>query len=459
MKISNQEVQVNKSPLPSIRFQDTHLTSFAGVILFQALFRKLQLKQRIGRCFEHLGYSPSYSVASIFQILILHVLLGFRRLRELVYYKEDPMILRTVGLRRMPEVSTITRSLRHLDNRAYESVRALCRQLVKDRVAASNFATLTADFDGSVLWTQSRNTEGTAIGYNTKRRGSRGYYPLFATLAQTGQVFDLLHRPGNIHDTYGAQEFIQQVFDQLRLTAPKARLEARFDAAHFSENTCFWLHNNGIEFSISVPFHCFTELKTMITNQTKWKRINQTWACFETQWKPKRWIQPLRFLFYRQQKLKPRQGPIQLDLYIPQHPCFEYKVVVTNKNTSPRNILLFHNGRGYQEGILGELKSQMQMGYLPTRRLLANKIFTVAAVLAHNLNRELHMTAHPPSRSSSQTRSPRWTFLQAQTVRHLFVQRAGYLTKPHGRLCLTLNANPAVSQKLRSLLQKLRSVA
>lgn len=455
MKLSSQQVRANKCCLPTIKFHDANLTSFAGIILFQALFKKLQIKEKISKCFEHLQFSPSYPLARIFQILMVHVLLGFRRLRELAYYKDDPMVLRTVGLKRMPEISTITRSLNHLDDRSYESVRALGRELVLDRVVTTGFPTLTVDFDGSVLWTRSRNTEGTAVGYNTKRRGARGYYPLFATLAQTGQVFDLEHRPGNIHDTYRAKEFIQQVFDQLRSALPAVKLEARFDAAHFSESNCFWLQNNGIEFTISVPFHCFGELKNMVVDRKKWCRIDETWSYFENHWKPKRWDKTLRFLFYRQKTVKPRQGAIQLDLYIPQDPCFEFKVVVTNKNTSARNVLLFHNGRGYQEGIIGELKSQVQMDYLPTRKLLANKMFTLAAIFAHNLNRELHMSAYPPSSISTQARSPRWTFIHARTIRHLILQRAGYLSKPHGHLSLTLSANIAVAKKIRLLLRKL----
>lgn len=459
MKISSREVQVNKCSLPTIRFQDANLTSFGGIILFQALFKKLQIKNRIAKCFDHLQFFPSYRLTNIFLILIIHVLLGFRRLRELAYYKDDPMVLRTLGLKRFPEVSTITRSLKHLDNYSYQQVRALGRQVVLDRLAVSNFSRLTVDFDGSVLWTRSRNTEGTAIGYNTKRRGARGYYPLFATVAQTGQVFDLEHRPGNIHDTYGAKEFFEKVFDQLRSGLPTTTLEARFDAAHFSEANCFWLLNNGIEFSISVPFHCFAELKNMAADRKKWHRINQTWSYFESQWKPKRWTKTLRFLFYRQKTVKPRKGPIQLDLYVPQDPCFEYKVVVTNKITSARNVLIFHNGRGYQEGVLGELKSQMQMDYLPTRRLLSNKMFTIAAVFAHNLNRELHMIAHSPAKITTQARSPRWTFQQAETTRHLLIQRAGYLSRPHGRLSLTLSANSIVAQKVRFVLNKLGVVA
>jgi hypothetical protein len=32
-------------------------------------------------------------------------------------------------------------------------------------------------------------------------------------------------------------------------------------------------------------------------------------------------------------------------------------------------VARFHEGRGYQEKIYGELKNQAQMGYVPARRL------------------------------------------------------------------------------------------
>ena len=66
------------------------------------------------------------------------------------------------------------------------------------------------DFDGSVLST-GRVAEGTAVGFNKKKKGQRSYYPLFSTIAQTGQVLDLYHRPGNVHDSNGAEQFIPKI--------------------------------------------------------------------------------------------------------------------------------------------------------------------------------------------------------------------------------------------------------
>lgn len=453
--MSNENVQLKKFSLPSIRFRNNHLTSFAGIVVFQALFAKLNFYSRLAECFQHLRFSPSYRVDRIFLVLILHVMLGFRRLRELAYYKEDPMVLRTLGLKRMPNVSTITRCLAHLDSSSFLSARRLSKEIVFDRLKACQFARLTVDFDGSVIWTKSRNAEGTAIGYNTKKRGARGYYPLFATVAQTGQVLDLLHRPGNIHDTEGAIDFIQETFLRLQSFLPETKFEARFDSAHFNQSTCFWLDKNNIEFSISVAFRTLAELKSLVEKRKRWSRIDDSWSYFQANWKPKCWPSSMRFIFYRQKRLIPRQGPIQLDLFYPTDYRFDYKVVVTNKTSSAKNVLHFHNGRGSQEGIFAELKSQVQMGYLPTRKLLANQMFTLSAIFAHNFFRELHMITFDPCRSTLLTRPARWVFRQAHSLRYLIIQRAGFLHKPAGKLSLTLSANTAVSHQIQHYLKKI----
>ena len=48
-----------------------------------------------------------------------------------------------------------------------------------ERLTVERFSTVTLDFDGSVLST-GRHAEGTAVGFNKKKKGARSYYPLFA---------------------------------------------------------------------------------------------------------------------------------------------------------------------------------------------------------------------------------------------------------------------------------------
>lgn len=59
------------------------------------------------------------------------MLLGFRRLRDVDYYRDDPLALRLLGLRRLPDVATISRTLAHLDRDSVEQARQLCTTLIR----------------------------------------------------------------------------------------------------------------------------------------------------------------------------------------------------------------------------------------------------------------------------------------------------------------------------------------
>src|SRR5439155_15618578 len=135
------------------------------------------------------------------------LLLGYRELRDSRYYRDDPLVRRVLGLTRCPDVATISRALASADARSVAKLRALSRDLVLDRLRHLQPARLTVDFDGSVFSTQ-RAAEGSAVGFNKQKKGARSYYPLFCTLAQTGQVFDFVHRPGNVHDSREAEAFM-----------------------------------------------------------------------------------------------------------------------------------------------------------------------------------------------------------------------------------------------------------
>ena len=50
-----------------------------------------------------------------------------------------------------------------------------------------------------------------------------------------------------------------------------------------------------------------------------------------------------------------------LDLFEPVNREYQYKVVVTNKTESAKTVVLFHNGRGFQESIFGNAKMILRL--------------------------------------------------------------------------------------------------
>jgi hypothetical protein len=452
VKYSKSEIMSRAYKIPDLKFEDQNLTSFAGLVIFQPLMLGLEIKNRLFHCFRHLKTSRIFGHHVITMLLIVHLLLGYRRLRDLAYYQDDPMVKRLLGLNQLPDASTVSRALSSIDGMSIARVRELCRKLVIERLKKIAIYRLTLDFDGSVLATLSRTTEGTAVGYN-KKKGARSYYPLFCTLAQTGQVFDVYHRPGNVHDSHGAREFIIACIKILKQELPWLKIEVRMDSAFFSDAIVSVLDAMGVEFTLSVPFERFVELKKRIQERERWRSMDATWSYFESAWKPKKWKKTYRFLFIRQRCATIRKEPIQLDLFVPYEYGYEFKVIVTNKWASGKKTLMYHNGRAAQESVFGELKSQSQMDYIAVRGLLGNQLYMLAAVLSHNLNRELQMETRIPDRGTTEKRAPRWVFEELRSLRHRLIQRAGRFTNPQGNLTLTMSANESVKWGLLEYLE------
>ena len=458
MKCSKAAIHRKTHRIPEIRFEDQKLTSFAGLVVYQTLFSRIGLKQQLSGCFRHLKVSPIFGHSVVVLLLIVHLLLGYRRLQDMRYYADDPMVHRLLGLKRLPDVATVSRALAGLDEASVANLRRLNRQRVLQQLGALGLARITLDFDGSVLST-GRFAEGTAVGFNRKKKGQRSYYPLFCTVAQTGQVLDVWHRPGNVHDSNGAKAFIFACVREIRAILPRATIEARMDSAFFSDDIVGMLDGAGVEFTISVPFERFAALKALIENRKRWRRLNGQCSFFVTDWKPAKWDTRYRFVFIRSTNRQQYKGAVQLDLFIPYEYGYDFKVIVTNKPVSAKKALGFHNGRGAQEGIFAELKSQTQMDYVPTRTQAGNQTFLLSAVLAHNLNREMQMLCYEQARNTTEQRAPLWCFEQLGTVRRKLIQRAGRLTRPQAQLTLTMSANPAVKSELLHYLEILKQAA
>ncbi len=458
MKFSKAEIHRKTHRIPEIKFEDQRLTSFAGLVVYQSLFSRISLKQQLCGCFRHLTVRPIFGHGVVVMLLIVHLLLGYRRLQDMRYYQDDPMVRRLLGLQRLPDVATVSRTLASLDDRSVSNLRRLTRQRVLERLSRLGLSRLTLDFDGSVLST-GRFAEGTAVGFNRKKKGQRSYYPLFCTIAQTGQVLDVWYRPGNVHDSNGAKAFILACVREIKAILPRCIIEARMDSAFFSDDIVSMLDTEGVEFTISVPFERFTALKALIENRKRWRRLNEQWSFFETNWKPSSWNDRYRFVFIRSQNRQQHKDVVQLDLFIPYAYGYDFKVIVTNKQLSAKKVLTFHNGRGAQEGVFAELKSQTQMDYVPTRGKAGNQVYLLSAVLTHNLNREMQMRCYIRDRNTTEKRAPLWQFEQLGTLRRKLIQRAGRLTKPQGNLTLTMSANAAAKSEMLHYLQALKHAA
>ena len=66
------------------------------------------------------------------------------------------------------------------------------------------------DLDSSVL-TRYGHQEGSARGYNPKRRGKKSHHPLMAFAAECRMVINAWLRPGNTTDGSNVENFFREV--------------------------------------------------------------------------------------------------------------------------------------------------------------------------------------------------------------------------------------------------------
>jgi hypothetical protein len=109
MKHSKAAVRGKARAALEVRFEDQHLTSYSGLVLFKHFFSLIGLKERLWGCFRHLKGNSIYSHHMIIMLLVVvHLIIGHRQLRDVDYYRDDEMVKRVLGLKQIPNVSTIS---------------------------------------------------------------------------------------------------------------------------------------------------------------------------------------------------------------------------------------------------------------------------------------------------------------------------------------------------------------
>ena len=88
-------------------------------------------------------------------LLIVHFLLGYRQLQDIRYYRDDPVVHRLLGVKRLPDVATLSRTLAGMDyipsrrqagNQVYMLAAMLAHNLSRElQMMASNQARGTTE--------------------------------------------------------------------------------------------------------------------------------------------------------------------------------------------------------------------------------------------------------------------------------------------------------------------------
>ena len=261
MRLKKADISSRVNNNLGIKFIRQDLTSYSGLELVKRFFRIIKLNDSIKSRMKNIDFNGDYPFHKIILLLITMIILGVERVSNIEYIKDDPLVKRLCELDSIPSRYSIARFFKQFTDEVLKSFVELNSDLLVDQIEKLGLTTLTMDIDGTVISSRGK-PELSGKGYNPIKRGAYSYFPLTAYLAQTGHFLKIKNRPGNVHDSNGSYEFIEDIIKGLKfMYGDRIRLQIRHDGAFFSEKNLKMYEKNGLEYASKVPFHRYPIFK------------------------------------------------------------------------------------------------------------------------------------------------------------------------------------------------------
>ena len=113
-------------------------------------------------------------------------------------------------------------------------------------------APVTIDIDSSIHETYGLKKQGGAKFTHTK---VRGYHPLYAVIAGTGDVVHARLRGGNANSGRGAPSFVTETFNRVRAAGATGPLTLRADSGFYAGRVTAACRKAGVRYSITVKLN------------------------------------------------------------------------------------------------------------------------------------------------------------------------------------------------------------
>jgi hypothetical protein len=239
---------------------------------------------------------------------------------------------------------------------------------------------LTIDMDSSVLETYGLKKQGGAkFTYNHVR----GYHPLLAVIAGTGDVVHSRLRGGNANTGRGAASFLTETFGRIRAAGATGALTMRADSGFYSKKVVGSCQAADVRFSITVRQNPALRKAIAAIDDDAWVAIpyfldgadvaETTYRLFGKK------APEVRLIVRR---VKPTPGS-QLSLLVD----YSYHAFVTDRVGDMLFLEADHRRHAVVEDAIRDLKYGVGLNHMPSGRFGANAAWLAINVMAHNMAR------------------------------------------------------------------------
>ena len=336
-------------------------------------------------------------------------------------------------------VGTFLRSFTAGHARQLDAVMEDLLQRAWDCGAGPDQARITVDLDSSVLETYGLQKQG---GSGFAYTHVRGYHPLFAIVAEGGEVLHCRLREGRAHAGRGAGSFVRQALARLLRAGACSEIAVRADSGFYSKKVVSACEQHGARFSISVRLQKGHHELIVAIPEEQWQAIPY-WLegaadVAEIAYAPFGGKRIYRLVVRR---VAPTPGS-QLWLRGLE---YSYYAFITDREGELLEIEADHRRHAEIENVIRELKYGFGLNHMPSGKFGANAAWLSLNAIAYNLSRWL---ARLGERAS----------MQVKALRHHLFALPGRLVRSARRQRLRLPRDWPWQQQFVDLLARLRAI-
>lgn len=241
----------------------------------------------------------------------------------------------------------------------------------------------TIDLDSTICETYGLAKEGARHHAYT---GVRGYHPLLAVAAGTGDVLMARLREGRANTARGAAHFLRETIGRVRSAGASGQLTIRADSGFYAHAVVAVCRAMDVRFSITIRQHRSLRQLIEAIPEDAWTPIPY-WLeggadVAETVYTPfaqEKDAAPVRLIVRR---VRPTPGS-QLALFA----TYDYHAIITDRDGATLSLEADHRRHAEIENAIRDLKYGVALNHLPSGRFAANGAWLAVQVIAHNLAR------------------------------------------------------------------------
>jgi hypothetical protein len=429
----DQEVTLMVNDSAAVVFDDERAVADAGVVLPATLAQRLEIEVLVSECVD-LGDRPGAANPGRKVMTMLSAMaLGADCI-------EDCEVLRSgrtgaVLPHRVAAPSTLGTFLRSF---TFGHVRQLDRVLGEAITRAWKAGAgpgkkrLVVDVDSFVGEVHGYAKQGAGFGYD----GRRGYHPLLATRADTGEVLHIRTRKGQANTSRGIVRFLDELIARVGRAGAEGEKLLRADSGFWSNRAMERLQDAGWRFSIGVRMQPHVRAAIERIAESDWTALDDYPETGEAQIAETTLGD--RRLIVRRTRLTGEQAEL--------FPDWRHFAFLTNRTDPLAVVEAEHRRHAVVELAIRDLKDQA-LAHFPSGRFNANAAWAVIAVIAHNLMRWTGLLGLPGT-----------TVRTARTLRRRLLALPGRLTRSARRLTLHLPARWPWRSAFIEALERIRAL-